>query len=126
MSDLASKNKTLMRRVYEEMWNQHRASRAVEIFERPQGVERFVSQFLSAFPDLQHTVDDMIAEDDQVAVRFTARGTHTGPWMDLAPSGIRIQYTGVTVARIAGDKISEHDTGWDKAGLVEQIQGGEI
>jgi predicted ester cyclase len=125
MSDLTSKNKTLMRRVYEEMWNQHRASLAAELFARPEGVERFITQFLSAFPDLQHTVEDMIAEGDQVAVRFTAHGTHIGQWLHFAPTGIPIQYTGVTVTRIAGEKIIEHYTWWDKAGLMEQIQGGE-
>jgi predicted ester cyclase len=125
MSDLTSTNKTLMRRVYQEMWNQHRASLAAEIFERPQGVERFVSQFLLTFPDLHHAVNDIIAEDDQVAVRFTAQGTHNGQWMHFAPTGTLIQYTGITVARIAGDKIVEHHTWWDKAGLMEQLQGGE-
>jgi predicted ester cyclase len=125
MSDLTSKNKALMRRVYEEMWNQGRATLARELFERPEGVERFVSQFLSSFPDLQHTVEEMIAEDDRVAVRFIAQGTHTGLWMDLLPSGREIRYTGVTLARIAGDKISEHYTWWDKAGLIEQITGGQ-
>lgn len=124
MSDLTSRNKALMRRVYEEMWNQSRASLAVEIFDRPEGVEQFVSQFLSAFPDLQHNVEEMIAEGDRVAVRFTARGTHTGQWLHFAPTGIPIQYTGITLARIAGDKIVEHQTLWDKAGLMEQIAGG--
>src|SRR5688500_3484081 len=125
MSELTSKTKTLMRRVYEEMWNQARASMATEIFSQPQGVERFVSQFLTSFPDLKHTVEEMIAEGDQVVARFTARGTHTGQWMHFAPTGIAIQYTGVTLARIEGDKIIEHQTWWDKAGLMEQIEGGE-
>lgn len=125
MSDLTSKNKSLMRRVYEEMWNQHRASLAAELFASPEGVERFITQFLSAFPDLRHTVDGMIAEGDQVAVRFTAHGTHVAHWMHFAPTGILIQYSGVTIARIARHKIIEHYTWWDKAGLMEQIQGGE-
>jgi predicted ester cyclase len=125
MSDHTSKNKALMRRVYDEMWNQARTSLAVEIFDRPEGVERFVSQFLSSFPDLEHTVEEMIAEDDRVAVRFRARGTHTGQWMHFAPTGIVMQYTGVTLARVEGDKIIEHQTWWDKAGLMEQIEGGE-
>ncbi len=124
MSDLTSKNKALMRRVYEEMWNQARVSLAVEIFDRPEGVEGFVSQFLSAFPDLQHNVEEMIAEGDRVAVHFTAQGTHAGQWLHFAPTGIPIQYTGITLARIAGDKIVEHQTLWDKAGLMEQIAGG--
>jgi predicted ester cyclase len=125
MSDLTSKNKALMRRVYEEMWNQARASAAAEIFARPQGVERFVRGFLAAFPDLQHQIEEMIAEDDRVVARFTARGTHTGQWLHFAPSGIPIEYTGVTIARIEGDKISEHQTWWDKAGLIEQIAEGK-
>jgi len=121
MSDLTSKNKALMRRIYEDMWNRANPSIAVEIFAQPEGVERFVSQFLLSFPDLQHTIEEMIAEDDRVAVRFSARGTHTGQWLHFASTGKAIHYTGVTLARIAGDKIIEHHTLWDKMGLVEQI-----
>jgi predicted ester cyclase len=123
MFDLTSKNKVLMRHIYEEMWNGGNPSLAVQIFAQPEGVERFVRQFLSSFPDLQHTVEGMIAEGDQVAVYFSSRGTHSGRWIDFAPTGKSIQYTGVTVARIAGDKIIEHHTWWDKAGLMEQIRG---
>ena len=124
MFDLIDKNKVLMRRVYEEMWNKGNSALAVELFAEPQGVERFVSQFLDSFPDLQHTIEDMIAEGDQVAVRFSAEGKHTGQWLHFAPKGNRIRYTGVTLARIAGEKIIEHQTCWDKAGLMEQVTGG--
>ena len=123
MSESFSKNKALMRRIYEEMWNRGNPSLAAAIFARPEGVERFVRQFLGSFPDLQHTVEEMLAEGDQVAVRFSARGTHAGPWMDFAPTGKSIYYTGVTLGRIAGDRIVEHHTWWDKAGLMEQIGG---
>jgi predicted ester cyclase len=122
MSDLTSKNKALMRRVYEEMWNKGQPALAVEIFTQPAGVERFVSQFLVSFPDLQHIVEEMLAEGDQVAVRFSASGTHTGQWMQFAATGISIHYTGVTIARIAENKIADHHTWWDKASLIEQVQ----
>jgi predicted ester cyclase len=124
MSDLASKNKALMRRVYEEIWNRGKPAVARELFANPEGVERFVGQFLLSFPDLQHTIEGMIAEGDQVAVRFSAQGTHSGPWLRFAPTGSSIHYTGVTLARIAGDKIIEHHTWWDKAALIEQLEGG--
>lgn len=123
MSDLINKNKALIRRVYEEMWNRGDPSIAAQLFAQPAGVERFVRSFLLSFPDLQHTVEGMIAEGDQVAVHFSAQGTHSGQWLDFAPTGKPIQYTGVTLARIAGDKIIEHHTWWDKAGLMEQIRG---
>ena len=121
MSDLTSKNKALMRRIYEEMWNRANPSIAAEIFAQPEGVERLVSQFLLSFPDLRHTINEMIAEDDRVAVRFTADGTHTGQWMHFAPTGKSIHYTGVTLAHIAGGKIIDNYTWWDKASLIEQI-----
>lgn len=123
MSDLTSKNKALMRRVYEEMWNGGNPAFAVEIFMQSKGVERFVRQFRLSFPDLQHTVDEMIEEGDQVAVRFSARGTHTGHWMQFEPTGKSIHYTGVTLARIRGNKIIEHHTWWDKADLMDQVRG---
>ena len=121
MSDLSNKNKILMRRVYEEMWNGGKPTLAAELFTQPEGVEHFVSQFLRAFPDLQHTIEGMIAEGDEVAVRFSASGTHQGQWQEFAATGKSIHYTGVTLARIAGDKIVEHQTWWDKAALIEQI-----
>jgi steroid delta-isomerase-like uncharacterized protein len=124
MSDLTSKNKILMRRIYDEMWNGASPALAAELFAKPEGVERFVSQFLTAFPDLQHNVEGMIAEGDQVAVRFSAHGTHAGSWLDFAPTGKTIKYTGVTLARLEENKIVEHHTWWDKAALIEQLGGG--
>ena len=121
MSDLTSQNKALMRRLYEDMWNRADPSIASEIFARPEGVKLFVSQFLLSFPDLQHSIHEMIAENDHVAVRFSARGTHRGAWMHFAPTGKSVHYTGITLAHIAGDKIIEHYTCWDKVGLIEQL-----
>jgi len=122
MSDLSERNKALMRRIYEEMWNQGYPSLAAEVFDRPEGVERFVKGFLTSFPDLRHTIEEMIAEGDRVAVRFSSHGTHTGPWLHFAPTGKPIHYTGVTLARIVAGKVAEHHTWWDKAGLMEQIE----
>ncbi len=123
MSDQNSRNKTLMRRIYEEMWNGGNPAVATELFAQPEGVARFVSQFLLSFPDLQHTVLGMIEEGGQVAVCFVARGTHTGQWLQFAPSGRSIEYTGLTLARIDENKIFEHYTWWDKASLIEQLGG---
>ena len=123
MSDFVSKNKTLMRRIYEEMWNQGNPGLATELFEQPSGVERFVSQFLQSFPDLQHSVEGYIAEGDTVVARFSAQGTHNGRWLDFEPTGKAIRYTGLTWARIADGKIVEHHTEWDKASLIEQVRG---
>jgi predicted ester cyclase len=115
-------NKVLVRRIFEEMWNQNDPGAARAIFAHPEGVERAVREFLTAFPDLQHTVEELIAEEDRVAARFTARGTQTGQYKDYQPTGKHIEYTGVTLARIANGKIIDHYTWWDRMGLIEQIE----
>jgi steroid delta-isomerase-like uncharacterized protein len=122
MSESTRTNKALIRRVYEEMWNKSDPSLAKEIFLRHKGVEKFVREFLQSFSDLQHTIQEMIAEGDTVAVKFSVQGTHTGTWLGLAATGRHIHYTGVTWARIADGKILEHYTWWEKASLIEQIQ----
>lgn len=125
MSAQTTKNKALMRRIYDEMWNRANPSLAMALFDQPEGVERFVRQFLVSFPDLKHTVEEMIEEGDKVAVRFSARGTHQRQWLGFAPTGLSIEYTGVTWARIQGAQIIAHKTWWDKAGLIEQIAKGK-
>jgi predicted ester cyclase len=121
MSETNSKNKALMSRVYEEMWNGHNPAIAMGLFAKPEGVEKFVHEFLSSFPDLQHVVDGVVAEGDIIVARFSAYGTHKGKWLDFEKSGKPIHYSGATWARIADGKIVEHHTWWDKAGLIEQI-----
>ncbi len=114
-------NKALARRIYTEMWNQGDLNAARELFTRPVGVERFVREFLAAFPDLQHTVETIIAEGDQVAIRFHAVGTQTGPWRQVPASGKSVRYTGVTIFTVQGGKIIDHHTWWDQKELIEQI-----
>ncbi|RPI30903.1 MAG: hypothetical protein EHM70_12755 [Chloroflexota bacterium] len=123
MPRIEKQNKALVRRIYEDMWNKGDVSVASEIFVRPEGVERFMREFLTAFPGLHHSVEELIAEGDRLVARFSAEGMHTGPWKQYAPSGKAIHYTGVTVAQIKGDKIIHHRTWWDTMELVEQIRG---
>ena len=123
MSELTKVEHGLIRRVYEGMWNGHNPSLAHELFANPRGVTSFVVRFLSAFPDLQHTIEEMLMEDQRVAVRFSARGTHRGRWLEFEPTGKSISYTGVTLARIEDGRITSHQTWWDEWGLLRQIRG---
>lgn len=86
-------NATIVRRSFEEVWNQGKLSVADEITTpdliahnegRPDehGVaefKRFVADARTAFPDVHFTIDEMIAQGDSVAARATVTGTHTGP-----------------------------------------------
>jgi predicted ester cyclase len=121
MSDVETRNKDLVRRIYEELWNQGRLEIANKLFAEPAGVQKFVKEFLAAIPDLQHMVVDLIAEGDQVAAHFKAKGTHTGLWRQHAPKGNAIEYSGVTLIRIEGGKIVAHHTWWDTLEVIEQM-----
>jgi predicted ester cyclase len=60
----------------------------------PDGVKTHIQGLLAAIPDLEATIDAIVAEGDLVAVRATWRGTHRGPFRGLAPSGKRLETTG--------------------------------
>ena len=89
-----------------------------------QGAEAFkehVRLVKAAFPDIRFTVDEIIAEGDKVAVRWTLRGTHMGEWRDMAPTGRQVRISGTGIVRIADGKIQEWHEHHDALGLMEQV-----
>jgi predicted ester cyclase len=60
-----------------------------------------------AFPDLHHTVDDLIAEGDRVVLRTTARATHRGHFEGVDPTGRFVEFTGLVLYRIRDGRIAE-------------------
>ena len=70
-------------------------------------LERAERQFCEAFPDAHHTIDDLIAEGDRVVLRTTARATHQGEFEGIPATHRAVEFTGLVVYRIAGDKIAE-------------------
>jgi steroid delta-isomerase-like uncharacterized protein len=80
-----------------------------------QGISDVITACRAAFEHLNVTVDDMIAEGDRVAARFTARGIHKGSFMGLPPTGKPITMTGIEIFRIENGKIAEL---WGEANLL--------
>jgi predicted ester cyclase len=70
-------------------------------------LERLERQFYVAFPDAHYTIDDLIAEGDRVALRTTTRATHQGEFEGIPPTGRAVEFTGLVIYRIAGEKIVE-------------------
>ena len=83
--------------------------------------KQFRNALYTGFPDLHHTVEDVVAEEDKVASRFTARGTHKGAFQGIAATGKHVTMTGLIVYRIAGGKITEQWFEFDSAGLLRQL-----
>ena len=66
-------------------------------------------------------MDLIFAEGDLVAGRWTARGTNTGPWGGVAPTGKRAQFSGVNIFRFANGKVIEIWNHRDDLALREQL-----
>jgi predicted ester cyclase len=84
--------------------------------------KQFAATYRQAFPDLQNTVEDMVAEGDKVVVRFRARGTHQGETEAFgSPMGKRMDMTGITIKRLSDGKIVEAWTNFDALGMMQQL-----
>src|SRR5207248_3483844 len=87
----------------------------------PEGIKRVVAMYRTAFPDLHITVEDQIAEEDKVVVRWTARGTHQGALFGSGPTGQPLTVTGIVICRMGGGKIEEAWLVWDALRLRRSV-----
>jgi len=136
----AEKNKALMQRWFDEVWNQGRVESVDALFAEegithglgeagvevrgPAAFKTFLHRLRGAFPDIHFTVEDALAEGDRVAVRWRARMTHRGDQLGLPASGRQAEVTGMSIVRIADGKIAEGWNNWDMLGLMQQIGEG--
>lgn len=83
---------------------------------------QFVTTYKTAFPDLNVTVEDVIAEGDKAVTRWTVRGTHQGEVEEFGPpTGRQVEIKGLTMHRIEGGKIVEEWEGYDNLGVLQQL-----
>ena len=129
MSEL---NKLVYRRIVEEGFNKGSLEVVDELVspdhvnhaDNVQGVEAykgFIGMYRSAFPDLEMTIEDQIAEGDKVVNRWTATGTHQGELMGIPPTGKAMSATGVYIARIQDGQVIEEWGNFDALGMMQQL-----
>ena len=87
------------------------------------GVKAFFAMFREGLSDIDVTVDQIVCQDDTVAVATTTCGTHTGHLFGFTPTGRRLSVTGIDIVRLAGGKIVEHRGLTDTVGLLRQLSG---
>jgi steroid delta-isomerase-like uncharacterized protein len=131
------RNKALIRRWFDEVWNQgradlideFRASDAVAAGLEDSGThsqgkgpfEAFHANLRGALPDLRVVVEEMIAEGDKVAIRIAVNGTHTGYAFGVRPTGKAVAFSGIIMANILNGKISQAWNSLDQLSLLRQI-----
>lgn len=129
-------NKAISRRIVDELFNEGRLEATDEIVTPdfighdsaspepilgPEGLKRNVEGYRTAFPDVQLSIDDEIAEGDRVVTRWTARGTHQAELLGIPATGKQATVTGMTIDRIVEGRIVESWTNWDTLGLLQQL-----
>jgi|SRR5918995_312460 steroid delta-isomerase-like uncharacterized protein len=132
---VSEENKALARDSWERTVNQRDLDAMEEIYapdfvwhEPDQDIRgyeqgrQFASTFFDAFPDINITVEDAIAEGDQVATRYTIRGTHRGETEEFGPPTERqMELEGITIHRIEGGKIVEEWGRYDNLSVMQQL-----
>ena len=89
----------------------------------PNGFYPFFDRMGAAFSTLRVDVVETFAEGDRICVRWSCTARHTGDGLGMAATGANIGVTGITIMRVAEEKIVEAWQNWDMLAMMEQIQG---
>jgi len=87
----------------------------------PAGYLAIIQAMRGGFPDIQWTIEEMVAEGDKVAARFTMRGTHLGTFFGAPSTGKKIAVQALNIYRLSGGQIIEETGQPDLLGLLQQI-----
>ena len=134
----AEQNKALSRKLYEEIFSQGNTALIEQIFavdyvnhdtsgppggwpHGPQGFHAVSGAYRGAFPDLQFTIEALVAEGDRVVTRWAARGTNSGSFAGMPPTGKAVVVSGISIERIADGKIAESWVNFDQMGMLQQL-----
>ena len=135
MEMTTEENKTIVKRWIDEVWCKHNIIAVDEfladnfVFDwAPPGVpsdiegyKKAVTMLLTAFSDLKITVEDIIAEENKVAVRWIGDATHQGKFMRIEPTAKKVVMTGVSFVYIMDGKILEEWSEMDLLGVMQQL-----
>ena len=128
-------NKSIVRRWIEDGWNKHNLAVIDEVYsskfvqhEPPpetvnssEALKQYVGMYLTAFPDLNLSIEDLIAEGDKVVWRFQSSGHQNGPFLGMPPSGKTGSITGIVIFRLENSRIVEAWVNIDALGLLQQV-----
>ena len=130
-------NMQLMRRWFQEVWNDGRIQTVYELLASygvtrgqrnaeteirgPEQFAQFVREIRGAFPDIKLKIEDIFGAEDKVVVRWSATMTHRGIALGIPATGKAVRSRGISIATIDKGKIIEGWDNWDQLGMLEQI-----
>jgi predicted ester cyclase len=80
-----------------------------------------IGAFRAGFPEARFVVEDVVAEEDQVVVRYTVEATHTGNFYGIEATGKPISMSGISIYRLTEGKLAEAWVQYDQLGLMQQL-----
>jgi steroid delta-isomerase-like uncharacterized protein len=129
-------NKAVFLRILDEAWSNGQLAVIDEVVDPsfvyhepalgdipgPEGLKQTIMGYRIAYPDLHFTADELIADGDLVAMRWTATGTHQGELMGIPATGLATTTVGINIARFDADGMMvEQWSNWDVLGLMQQL-----
>jgi len=128
-------NKTIIKMFVEEVINQGKLDRGddlvvadfVELDPLPgqqqgrEGLIEVIGQMRAAFPDMHWVLEEMIAESDKVASRFTWTGTHRGPFLGIPATGRSVTVKGVVIDRLVEGRMADSRILMDTLSMMQQL-----
>jgi predicted ester cyclase len=130
----SEQNKALVRRIFEEGINQNKPEVFDELiapnyvnynFPAPapglEGFKMVIGMFLSAFPDMQVTLEDELADGDKVITRGYFAGTHQGDFQGIPPTGKQVKVKYIDIWRVENGKLVENWVQMDQVGMMQQL-----
>ena len=135
---MSEQNKALTRRWFEEVWNKGNAGAIGEMLTDDVVIHGlsdaagspitniaefrvYHTQLRRAFPDIEVSVDDMVAEGDKVAARCSVRGSHQGELLGIAATNAGVDFKGMAIVRISEGKIVEAWNTFDFLKMSQQL-----
>ena len=134
---MSEENKAVVRRWFEEVWNQGREATIDELFPAegvahglgdsesdvhgPTEFKTFAANIRGSIPNTRIRVEDILSEGDRVAVRVILEGTHTGQGLGVPPTGRRVSIQWIIILRMVDGQIVEAWNSYDQLGLLRQI-----
>lgn len=122
-STQAEENKAFIRGYAAALSGHEKTEALLDHYISDEALKQHIREFEAAFPRYEFIAEDIVAEGDKVAVRFTARGTHEGQLYDLAATGRSFEVPGLIIYRIENGKIAEFWLQADVMSLMQQLTG---
>jgi steroid delta-isomerase-like uncharacterized protein len=131
---MSEKHEQVVRRMFDEVWNLGNVDAIPQLITSDyenhdpmnpikgiNATKELVTKYRTAFPDCRLAIDELFSAGDKVVVRWRYSGTHRNQLEGIAPTGRKVNGTGITLYRFSGERIQEAFTNWDALGLMQQL-----